>query len=71
MRTRSASRSIPARRSPTSPSCAQPNLPQLYLWDVDSYKDKLQSLTLYRGIVIGIAGLLALFLTIVFVVKGR
>lgn len=47
-----------------------PNLPQLYLWDVDAYKDKLTSLTLYRGIVIGIAGLLALFLTIVFVVKG-
>ena len=47
-----------------------PNLPQLYLWDLESYKDKLTSLTLYRGIVIGIAGLLALFLTIVFVVKG-
>ncbi len=47
-----------------------PNLPQLYLWDPDAYKDKVTSLTLYRGIVIGIAGLLALFLTIVFVVKG-
>ena len=46
------------------------NLPQLYLWDVDAFKDKLTSLTLYRGIVIGISGLLALFLTIVFVVKG-
>ena len=30
----------------------------------------MTSLTLYKGIVIGIAGLLALFLTIVFVVKG-
>ena len=47
-----------------------PNLPQLYLWEPDAYKDKVTSLTLYRGIVIGIAGLLALFLTIVFVVKG-
>ncbi|WP_036291377.1 EAL domain-containing protein [Methylosinus sp. PW1] len=47
-----------------------PNLPQLYLWEPDSYKDKVTSLTLYKGIVIGIAGLLALFLTIVFVVKG-
>ena len=47
-----------------------PNLPQLYLWQPDAYKDKVTSLTLYRGIVIGIAGLLALFLTIVFVVKG-
>jgi diguanylate cyclase (GGDEF)-like protein/PAS domain S-box-containing protein len=47
-----------------------PNLPQIYLWQPDAYKDKVASLTLYKGIVIGIAGLLALFLTIVFVVKG-
>ena len=46
------------------------NVPQLYLWEPDAYKDKLNSLTLYQGIVIGIAGLLALFLTILFVVKG-
>jgi diguanylate cyclase (GGDEF)-like protein/PAS domain S-box-containing protein len=45
-------------------------LPQLYLWEPDSYKDKINSFTLYYGIVIGIAGLLALFLTILFVVKG-
>lgn len=47
-----------------------PDLPQLYLWEPEAYKDKVTSLTLYKGIVIGIAGLLALFLTIVFVVKG-
>ena len=46
------------------------NVPQLYLWEPDSYKDKINSFTLYYGIVIGIAGLLALFLTILFVVKG-
>jgi diguanylate cyclase (GGDEF)-like protein/PAS domain S-box-containing protein len=45
-------------------------LPQLYLWEPDAYKDKINSFTLYYGIVIGIAGLLALFLTILFVVKG-
>jgi len=45
-------------------------LPQIYLWDPDAYKDKVNSFTLYHGIVIGIAGLLALFLTILFVVKG-
>jgi diguanylate cyclase (GGDEF)-like protein/PAS domain S-box-containing protein len=45
-------------------------VPQLYLWEPDAYKDKVNSLTLYHGIVIGIAGLLALFLTILFVVKG-
>ena len=47
-----------------------PHLPQLYLWEPDAYKEKITSLTLYKGIVIGISGLLALFLTIVFVVKG-
>ena len=47
-----------------------PDLPQLYLWDADAYKDSVNSYTLYRGIVLGISGLLALFLTIVFVVKG-
>jgi diguanylate cyclase (GGDEF)-like protein/PAS domain S-box-containing protein len=46
-------------------------LPQLYLWEPDAYKDKINSFTLYYGIVIGIAGLLALFLTILFVVKGN
>ena len=47
-----------------------PNVPQIYLWDTDSYRKKTTGLTLYKGIIIGIAGLLALFLTIVFVVKG-
>ena len=43
---------------------------QVYLWEAEAYKQKLNGLTLYKGIIIGIAGLLALFLTIVFVVKG-
>jgi diguanylate cyclase (GGDEF)-like protein/PAS domain S-box-containing protein len=47
-----------------------PNIPQLYLWETESYRRKVNGLTLYKGIIIGIAGLLALFLTIVFVVKG-
>ena len=47
-----------------------PSLPQLYLWEPDAFKDKGASLTLYQGILIGVAGLLALFLTIVFVVRG-
>ena len=49
---------------------SSPRLPQVYLWDPGAYKDTMNSYTLYRGIVIGIAGLLALFLTILFVVKG-
>jgi diguanylate cyclase (GGDEF)-like protein/PAS domain S-box-containing protein len=49
---------------------ASPKLPQVYLWEPEAYKDSVNSYTLYRGIVIGIAGLLAIFLTILFVVKG-
>ncbi len=49
---------------------AAPRLPQVYLWDPEAYKDTVYSYTLFRGIVIGIAGLLALFLTILFVVRG-
>ncbi|GEO84182.1 MULTISPECIES: EAL domain-containing protein [Alphaproteobacteria] len=49
---------------------ATPNLPQIYLWEPDAYKDTVNAFTLYRGIVLGIAGLLAVFLTIFFVVKG-
>src|SRR6202035_3282184 len=47
-----------------------PNLPQLQLWDPNAYKDRMTSLALYKGIVIGVAGLLALFLSIIFVVRG-
>ena len=47
-----------------------PNVPQVYLWDQDAYRKKTSGLTLYKGIIIGISGLLALFLTIIFVVKG-
>jgi diguanylate cyclase (GGDEF)-like protein/PAS domain S-box-containing protein len=46
------------------------NIPQIYLWEPEAYKDKVNSFTLYQGIVIGISGLLALVLTILFVVKG-
>jgi diguanylate cyclase (GGDEF)-like protein/PAS domain S-box-containing protein len=49
---------------------ASPNLPLLHLWDPDAYKDSVNDLTLYKGIILGIAGLLAMILTIVFVVKG-
>ena len=45
-------------------------LPRLVLWEPSAYKGTVNSLTLYRGIVLGISGLLAVFLTILFVVKG-
>jgi len=47
-----------------------PDLPQLYLWEPEAYKDTINSYTLYRGILLGISGLLALLLIILFVVKG-
>jgi len=47
-----------------------PVLPQLYLWEPEAYKDVVNSYTLYRGILLGISGLLAMLLTILFVVKG-
>lgn len=46
------------------------DLPQLQLWEADAYKDAVNSYTLFRGIVLGISGLLALLLTIVFVIRG-
>ncbi|WP_099558726.1 EAL domain-containing protein [Hartmannibacter diazotrophicus] len=46
------------------------SLPRLTLWTPNAYKDSVNSYTLFRGIILGISGLLALFLTILFVVKG-
>ncbi|MDA8870758.1 EAL domain-containing protein [Rhizobiaceae bacterium] len=45
-------------------------VPRITLWEPDAYKDTLNSTTLYYGIILGIAGLLAIFLSILFVVKG-
>ncbi len=47
-----------------------PNLPEVRIWEPDVYKETINAYTLYRGIILGISGLLALFLTILFVVKG-
>ncbi|KAB0679571.1 EAL domain-containing protein [Aureimonas leprariae] len=49
---------------------ASHDLPEIRLWEPNAYKDTVNAYTLYRGIVLGIAGLLAVFLTILFVVKG-
>jgi diguanylate cyclase (GGDEF)-like protein/PAS domain S-box-containing protein len=47
-----------------------PNLPEIRVWEPDVYEETVNAYTLYRGIILGISGLLALFLTILFVVKG-
>ncbi|GHA30553.1 diguanylate cyclase [Devosia pacifica] len=46
-------------------------LPELYLWQPNAYRDYVNSFTLFRGVVLGVASLAATFLTIMFVVKGR
>ncbi|NGP17444.1 EAL domain-containing protein [Devosia aurantiaca] len=50
---------------------SSPRLPELYLWEPGAYRDYVNSFTLFRGVVLGVASLAAVFLTIMFVVKGR
>ena len=47
-----------------------PSVPRIVLWEPDAYEENLNSLTLFRGIVLGVSGLLALFLTTLFIVRG-
>lgn len=46
------------------------SLPSLTVWEPDAYEATINSYTLYHGMVLGIAGLLALFITILFIIKG-
>ncbi|MBD8065498.1 GGDEF and EAL domain-containing protein [Devosia sp. PTR5] len=46
-------------------------LPELYLWQPNAYRDYINAFTLFRGVVLGVASLASVFLTIMFVVKGR
>ncbi len=50
---------------------ASGGLPELYLWKPDAYRDYVNSFTLFRGTVLGVSSLAAVFLTIMFVVRGR
>jgi diguanylate cyclase (GGDEF)-like protein/PAS domain S-box-containing protein len=50
---------------------ASERLPELYMWKPDAYRDYVNSFTLFRGTVLGVSSLAAVFLTIMFVVKGR
>jgi diguanylate cyclase (GGDEF)-like protein/PAS domain S-box-containing protein len=49
---------------------SNPTFPEIHLWRPSAYEAMVNSYTLYRGVVLGIAGLLALFLSVLFVVKG-
>jgi diguanylate cyclase (GGDEF)-like protein/PAS domain S-box-containing protein len=50
---------------------ASGSLPEVYMWKPDAYRDYLNSFTLFQGVVLGISSLAAVFLTIMFAVKGR
>ncbi len=46
-------------------------LPEFYMWKADAYRDYVNSFTLFRGVVLGVTSLASVFLTIMFVVRGR
>lgn len=46
-------------------------LPMLRLWQREAYSESQNAYTLYKGIVVGISGLLAVFFLVVFVLKGQ
>ena len=46
------------------------HLPTLRLWEPNSYRDSQNAYTLFKGIIVGIAGLMALFFLAMFVIKG-
>lgn len=50
---------------------ASGSLPELYLWQPNAYRDYVNAFTLFRGVVLGVASLASVFLSIMFVVKGR
>lgn len=47
-----------------------PSLPMLRLWEPSAYRESQNAYTLYKGIIVGIAGFLALFFLVAFVIKG-
>ena len=46
-------------------------VPRLALWDPDAYQAKLQDRMLFNGVLLGITGLLAVFLTAIFAANHR
>ncbi len=45
--------------------------PRLYLWQARAFEQKLRDMTLFKGILLGVTGLLAVFLTAVFVANHK
>lgn len=49
---------------------SSPKLMPIYLWQLDAYKSTQNSYSFYHGILLGIAGLLAVLLSVLFIVRG-
>jgi len=50
---------------------ASQQVPPLYLWDPNAYQSKQQDRMLFNGVLLGITGLLAIFLTAIFAANHR
>jgi diguanylate cyclase (GGDEF)-like protein/PAS domain S-box-containing protein len=50
---------------------SSPQVPRLFLWDPDAYQSKQQDRMLFNGVLLGITGLLAIFLTAIFAANHR
>src|SRR5262245_30714715 len=50
---------------------SSPQVPQLNLWDPNAYQAKQQDRMLFNGVLLGITGLLAIFLTAIFAANHR
>ncbi|MGZ5917369.1 MAG: EAL domain-containing protein [Methyloceanibacter sp.] len=50
---------------------SSPQVPRLFLWDPDAYQTKQQDRMLFNGVLLGITGLLAIFLTAIFAANHR
>ena len=50
---------------------SSPQVPRLNLWDPNAYQAKQQDRMLFNGVLLGITGLLAIFLTAIFAANHR
>ena len=61
---------LPAEKTITYVARVAENLPtRISLWDIDAYENQQNYLPFYQGIIVGILGLLAIFISSLFIVK--
>jgi diguanylate cyclase (GGDEF)-like protein len=61
----------PGRTITFAAELSSPRVPQLNLWDPNAYQAKQQDRMLFNGVLLGITGLLAIFLTAIFAANHR